>query len=141
MILKLIPNTIRISALLALLAATLSAAPQLVLSTNLLGPIHVFPGLKGATQTVEASNAGTGSLNLTTTVSAPWLAASVQPLTACPMGSGNCYPLGITLNTSNLVAGTYTGYVNVTDPNAVDRPSRSPSTLTSRAYPPRSPNT
>ena len=121
-----IPNTIRTSALLTTLfaAATLSAAPQLVLSTNSLGPVHVFPGLKGSTQTVEAFNAGTGLLNLTTTVSAPWLAASVQPLTACTTRSGNCNPIGITLNTSTLVAGTYTGYINLTDPNAIDSPQQ-----------------
>ncbi len=122
---------IRTSALFIFLAATLSAAPQLVLSTSSIGPVHVFPGLKGATQTVEAFNAGTGSLNLTTSVSAPWLSASVQPLTACttttgplPNRTGSCNPIGITLNTSTLVAGSYTGYVNVTDPNANDSPQQ-----------------
>ncbi len=106
--------------LLLSLGATLSAAPQLVLSSTSVGPIHVFPGSNGATQIVEARNVGTGSLNLTTTVSATWLAATLGA-TPCPTGV-TC--ISIALNTASLAAGSYTGYVTVADPNAVDSPQQ-----------------
>jgi uncharacterized protein (TIGR03437 family) len=106
--------------LLLTFAATLSAAPQLVLSSTSLGPIHVFPGSNGATQTVQARNTGTGSLNLTATASAAWLAATLGA-TPCP-SAVTC--ISIALNTSTLAAGSYTGYVTLTDPNAVDSPQQ-----------------
>jgi uncharacterized protein (TIGR03437 family) len=115
------PKLIHIPAVLLLtFAATLSAAPQLVLSSTSVGPIQVFPGSNGATQIIQARNAGTGTLNLTTTVSATWLAATVGAA-PCPTGV-TC--IGIALNTSTLAAGSYTGYVTVADPNAVDSPQQ-----------------
>lgn len=103
-------------------AASLSAAPQLRLSTTSIGPVHVFPGLSGATQTVEADNFGTGSLNLSATVSATWLTANVALSKSCTAPALNCEAIGIVLNSAALPAGSYTGYVTVTDPNAVDSP-------------------
>lgn len=108
--------------LAAAFAASLAAAPQLQLNTTSIGPVHVFPGANGASQTVEAYNGGSGSLNLSTAVSAPWLSASVGALRACT--SGNCNPITISLNTASLAAGTYTGYVTLTDPNAIDSPQQ-----------------
>jgi uncharacterized protein (TIGR03437 family) len=110
--------------LLCAFSATLSAAPQLVLSTMSVGPIQVFPGSNGAAQTVQAQNTGTGSLNLSATVSAPWLAATVGAAEPCPTGSNGCNPIHIALNTSTLAAGSYTGYVTVADPHAVDSPQQ-----------------
>jgi uncharacterized protein (TIGR03437 family) len=106
--------------LLFTFAATLSAAPQLVLNSTSVGPIQVAPGSNGPTQIIEAQNAGTGSLNLTATVSAPWLAATLGAA-PCPTGV-TC--ISIALNTSTLAAGSYTGYVTLTDPNAVDSPQQ-----------------
>jgi uncharacterized protein (TIGR03437 family) len=105
-------------------AAALSAAPQLQLSTTSIGPLHVLPGVSGPTQSVDAYNAGSGTLNLTTIVSAPWLSANVGALKACTTRTGNCNPIAISLSTATLAAGTYTGYVNVTDPNAIDSPQQ-----------------
>ncbi len=102
----------------------MSAAPQLVLGTASIGPIQIFPGSNGTLQTVQAQNAGTGSLNLSAAVSAPWLAATVGAAQACPSGGGTCNPIAIALNTSALAAGTYTGYVSLTDPNAIDSPQQ-----------------
>jgi uncharacterized protein (TIGR03437 family) len=113
--------------LLLTFAATLSAAPQLVLSRTSLGPIQVVPGSNGPAQTIQASNVGTGSLNLSATVSATWLAATVGAPSACALhgGAGTaCYPVMIELNTAALPAGSYTGYVTVADPNAVDSPQQ-----------------
>jgi uncharacterized protein (TIGR03437 family) len=105
-------------------AATLSAAPQLGLSTTSIGPIHVFSGATGPTQSVETFNTGSGSLSLTTSVSAPWLTATAGSPQACTTRSGSCVPIQITLATSGLSDGAYTGYVTVTDPNAVDSPQQ-----------------
>ena len=116
-----IPKTF---AVLLALATGMSAAPQLVLSTTSIGPIQIVPGSNGTSQTVQARNAGTGSLNLTAAVSAPWLAATVGAGQACASGGGTCNPIAIALNTSALAAGTYTGYVSLTDPNAIDSPQQ-----------------
>jgi len=104
--------------------ATLSAAPQLVLSSASVGPIHVFPGSNGTTQAVQAQNAGTGMLNLSATASATWLAAGVGGPGPCKLSQnvGTCYPITIALNTAALSAGVYTGYITLTDPNAIDSP-------------------
>jgi uncharacterized protein (TIGR03437 family) len=105
-------------------AATLSANPQLVLNSASAGPVHVFPGSNGTAQTFNAYNIGTGALNLTATASATWLAASVGALQNCATPTGTCYPIQVSLNTTALVAGFYTEYVTVTDPNAVDSPQQ-----------------
>lgn len=118
---KLLPKTF---AVLLAFATGMSAASQLVLSTTSIGPVQILPGSNGTSQTVEASNAGTGSLNLTAAVSAPWLAATVGAARTCPTGGGTCNPITIALNTSALTAGTYTGYVSLTDPNAIDSPQQ-----------------
>jgi uncharacterized protein (TIGR03437 family) len=112
--------------LLFALSATLSAAPQLVLSSTSVGPIHVFPGSNGTTQTVQAQNVGTGMLNLSATASATWLAAGVGGPGPCKLSQnvGSCYPIMIELNTAALPAGVYTGYVTLTDPNAIDSPQQ-----------------
>jgi len=103
-------------------AIALKAAPQLVLSTTSVGPIQILPGANGTSQTVTAQNTGTGSLTLSAGSSASWLAPTIGSGRACAGGSGTCYPITLALNTSALAAGSYTGYVLVSDPNAVDSP-------------------
>ena len=104
------------------LSSLLSAAPRLSLSTNTIGTINTTPGQNGPAQTVQASNLGDGSLNLTATASASWLSATVGARGTCPANGGNCYAVTINLNTASLGAGTYTEFVTLTDPAAVDSP-------------------
>ena len=105
------------------LAAMLSAAPQLSLSTTSLGPIQIVPGTNGTSQVVTAKNIGTGSLSLSAGGSPSWLAPTIAAGGSCGGGtSGTCYPITIALNTSSLAAGSYTGYVLVSDANAIDSP-------------------
>jgi len=52
------------------------AQPRLRLTETALGPISVAVGANGAAQTVEASNIGSGSLALSFSSNATWLAAS-----------------------------------------------------------------
>jgi len=118
-------NLARTPAILLLaFTATLSAAPQLVLSSTSVGPIQVSPGSNGPAQTIQAQNIGTGALNLTAIVSAPWLAATVGAAQPCASGGNNCNPISIALNTSTLAAGSYTGYITLADPNAIDSPQQ-----------------
>ncbi len=109
---------------LLLLAGTLSAAPRLVLSTVAVGPVYAGVGANGATQTVEAYNAGDGSLNLSASASASWLSASIGASRACTTRTGTCLPVNIALNTSALPLGTYTESITLNDPNAVDAPQQ-----------------
>ena len=117
-------GTIAAAVLVLTFNASLSAAPRLLLSASTVGPIYVAPGSNGVVQTVQASNAGTGVLNPSAITSASWLAASIGTQFSCSAPSGICWPVNVALNTSALAPGTYTEYVTVQDPNAVDSPQQ-----------------
>ena len=89
-----------------------------------VGPVSAATGAAAGTQTVEAYNAGSGSLNLTLSSSVPWISPSVGASRVCTTTTlaETCIPLNFALNTGTLSAGSYTGIVTVTDPNAVDSP-------------------
>jgi len=97
---------------------------MLRLASSAVGPVQVSPGTAGTPQMVEAYNAGDGSLNLSVSSSVSWIAASVGSPQACvsTKDASTCLPLAINLSASSLAAGTYTGIVTVSDPNAVDAP-------------------
>jgi uncharacterized protein (TIGR03437 family) len=115
---KLNPATV----LLLSMASVLSAAPRLGLSTTAVGTINTNPGANGPSQTVQALNLGDGALNLTATASAVWLSAAVGARGTCAGNGGNCYAVTIALNTAAVPAGTYTEFITLSDPNAVDAP-------------------
>src|SRR6185369_7219445 len=92
-------------------AAAAAAAPKLRLSTTAVGPVVVAQGGSTIAPTVDFSNAGDGSLNLTAKSSVTWINPTV--------GSGR---LVLNLQTTALTRGTYTGTITVSDPNAVDAP-------------------
>ena len=107
--------------------AGLSAAPRLRLVSSTVGPVPIALGSNGATQSVEAYNLGDGSLNLALSSSVPWIVpSSGSPFSgterACTSRPGLCTPLYFVLTTSGLAAGTFTGVLTVSDPNAVDAP-------------------
>jgi uncharacterized protein (TIGR03437 family) len=91
-----------------------------------VGPVAIAPGANGINQTVEAYNAGDGSLALAVSSSAAWLAPSVGNPGACKTTTlaATCTPLVFALNTSSLAASStaYTGVVTVTSPGAADAP-------------------
>ena len=111
-----------LAALFTALCPALHAAPRLVLSATTLGPLRISAGSNGSVQTVEALNAGDGALSLTATATASWLSATVGAAKACTVLSGTCNTIGITLSTAALTAGTYTEFIVLADPNAVDTP-------------------
>jgi len=95
--------------------STLYATPQLQLSTTALGPINIAGGTNGPVQTVQITNIGDGALNLSAAASATWLVPTLNALR--PGGD-----LQIALNTSKLAPGSYTEFVTVNSPGAVDAP-------------------
>lgn len=106
--------------LAALSAVSLSAAPRLnVVQTALT--ISVPAGSNGPTYTIDTFNIGSGSLNLQASSSVPWLVPTVGASTECGL-RGACYPVAIAFQTASLAAGTYTGTITLTDPNALDSP-------------------
>lgn len=98
--------------LLSLSSAILAAAPQLHLASSSLGPIYIATGQNGPTQSVAATNTGSGSLSLSASADVAWINASVS--------AGNS--IEIALATSSLAAGQYTGTVAVSAPGAIDAP-------------------
>lgn len=116
-------STILRSCLLAgALAATLAAAPKLRLVSSTVGPLSIAQGANGATQTVEAYNAGTGALTLSAASSVAWIVPSVGASRACTGRTGTCIPVQLILQTASLAKGTHTGTLTISDPNAVDAP-------------------
>ncbi len=103
-------------------AGTLEAAPKLRLSTAAVGPVSVAQGSSGGPQTVEAFNAGDGSLGLQLSASVSWLNATLGGSRPCSDRPGACLPVNIALQTNALQIGVYTGRVTVSDPNALDAP-------------------
>jgi hypothetical protein len=86
--------------LLGACAASLHATPQLSLASTSLAQVTVAAGANGPTQSVDAENIGTGSLNLQVTASAAWISATLGILTlapverepACPFKSPSTHP-------------------------------------------------
>ncbi len=103
--------------------ATLAAAPRLTLAQTAFGPISVAVGSNGPALNFNAQNTGDGTLNLTLTSSASWLAASIASPHACSViGGTTCYSVTLALNTASLAKGMFTGTIALADPNAVDSP-------------------
>lgn len=111
------------SILLSALAATaLAAAPTLRLSDTTIGPVSIVTGQNGPTRSIDYTNIGDGSLNITLRSSASWAVASVGSSRPCSTLGGVCTPINVALNTASLAKGTYTAAVTVSDPNALDAP-------------------
>jgi uncharacterized protein (TIGR03437 family) len=113
--------------LLISISGSLQAAPMLRLVNSVVGPVSATVGTPPGAQTLEAYNAGDGSLSLSATPAstATWLAAAVGASRACTTttAASSCIPLTFTFNTASLAAGMYTTAVTVSDANnAVDSP-------------------
>jgi uncharacterized protein (TIGR03437 family) len=98
----------------------LSAAPRLSLNQTAF-TLSVAQGSNGPTQTVNAQNIGTGTLNLSVSSSVPWLVPTLGTSQQCGI-TGICTPVQIAVQSSSLATGMYTGAVTITDPNAIDAP-------------------
>lgn len=115
-------------------SSVVSAAPRLQLSTAAVGPVLVASGATGQ-KTVEAYNAGDGSLNLAVQSSALWLSAAIGSAKPCSNGVGNCLQVNISLAAGAMASGTYTEFLLLSDPNAVDAPQQISVTMTVAGLP------
>src|ERR1700682_4905939 len=98
--------------------AVLNATPRLALSQTALSE-STAPGSNGAALSVDAGNRGDGSLTLQLSSSVSWLVPTLGTAHGCDFGN-SCIPVNIAVQTASLAKGTYTGFVNVNDPNAID---------------------
>jgi uncharacterized protein (TIGR03437 family) len=103
-----------------LFVSCLSAAPRLSVLQNSI-TVSVPVGTNGPTYTIDTFNIGSGPFSLDASSSVSWLVPTVGASTVCGL-SGGCYPLSIAFQTSALAAGTYTGIITLTAPNAIDVP-------------------
>jgi uncharacterized protein (TIGR03437 family) len=104
----------------------LHAAPTLRLSTTTIGPLAIPSAGATSAQTIDAFNAGDGSLNLTVSSSASWITANLGSSRPCrtiltAVGQ-TCSTIQVSISTAGLPTGLSTGIVTVSDPNAVDAP-------------------
>ena len=117
------------------LFAQSTSTPMLRLSTAAVVPASVAVGASPAAQTIQIYNAGGGTLNPTVLSSVPWATAAIGKSVGCTIAkSGECLPLTVTFNTAALTAGTYTGFLSVSDPNAIDSPQTISVTVTLNGY-------
>ncbi len=107
-------------------SSVLAAAPVLRLSTATIGPLALASAGATNTQTIEAFNAGDGSLNLSIASSASWVTTSSgasRPCRAILTAVGQtCSTIQVAVNTAGLPQGTSTAVLTVSDPNAIDAP-------------------
>ena len=106
----------------ALAATALSAAPTLRLSETTIGPVSIVAGQNGPTRSIDFTNIGDGTLNITLRSSATWAVATTGSARPCSALGGVCTPINVALNTASLARGTYTATITVSDPNALDAP-------------------
>jgi uncharacterized protein (TIGR03437 family) len=104
----------------------LQAAPMLRLSSATIGPLAVASAGVTNNQTLEAFNAGDGSLNLKVDSSAPWITTTMGAQRNCrtiltAVGQ-TCSTIQVAINTTGLPAGVSTGFLTISDPNAIDAP-------------------
>jgi uncharacterized protein (TIGR03437 family) len=118
----------RLPSLCFLFSCAISAAPMLRLSNSVV-TAEAAVGATPASQTLHATNAGDGTLSLSVSIpqTASWVAASVDAKNA----------IQFTFNTASLTAGTYTGRLTVSDPNAIDSPQVVIVTLFIGGWPPK----
>ncbi len=132
---SLIPGILTLSLMVLSAHAQTGNAPIMRLSTAAITAGQVAAGATVPAQTVQIYNIGTGTLAPVVSSGATWLQAALGPAAACvaPL-TGSCLPINVTFNTASLAAGTYTGFLSVSDPGAIDSPQTISVTLTIIGY-------
>ncbi len=100
---------------------------MLRLASSTVGPVQLASAGATNTQTLEAYNAGDGSLSLTFSSSASWVTASAgasrKCVTVSPANTTSCTPITFSINTSGLPQGLSSATVTVAgDASTVDAP-------------------
>jgi len=94
---------------------SITAAPTIRLSRIKLNFCSLTSGVATAPQGVSITNNGSGNLHWNISVDAPWL------ICAPGAGAGNG-TIFVSINSTGLTLGTYTGKVIISDPNATNSP-------------------
>lgn len=100
------------------LRITTEPPPEISVSPRELTFVASTGGANPAAQTIRIRNSGQQTLNYAIVDDADWLDVSPKSGTS----TGNENPHTVSVNISGLAAGTYTGTITVTDPNAVNNP-------------------
>jgi hypothetical protein len=133
------PQTITVTHVVTA-AATISLSPTTLTfsSARLTVCNGVTAGSNPASQTITLSNTGQATLNYSAAASmvggGSWL--SVTPASGAVAAGGNT-TLTVSINLTGLTAGTYTGTITVTDPDASNSPQTVSITLNVTAAAPR----
>jgi uncharacterized protein (TIGR03437 family) len=106
---------------------SLHAAPMLRLASSTVGPVQLASAGAKNTQTLEAYNAGDGTLTLAITSAASWVSALPgtprKCVTVTPSNGTNCIPITFTIDTTGLPQGLSSATVTVNgDASTVDAP-------------------
>lgn len=89
--------------------------PVIHLSRSKLNFCSLTSGISTVPQDISITNSGSGTLNWYISVDSPWL------ICAPGAGTGNG-TISVSINSSGLTLGTYTGKLTVSDPNAINSP-------------------
>ena len=105
---------------------------QIWINTNQMTFSAQVGGSNPPSQTLNINNSGQGTLSYTVASDAGWL--SVSPENGTSTGTANAHQISV--NSSGLSEGTYTGQLTITDPNASNSPQTINVTLTLSTEPP-----
>jgi hypothetical protein len=112
---------------LSFTSISLQAAPMLRLVASTVGPVQLASAGATNNQTLEAYNAGDGSLSLTFASSASWVTAAAGAprncITVSPANTNSCIPIAFAINTAGLPQGLSSAMVTVSGASGtVDSP-------------------
>src|SRR5260370_35813261 len=102
------------------LVVSANADPKLRLTKTAV-EVSIAVGSNGPAQTVDAFNAGDGSLAPQVSSTAKWAIPSIGEVHACAPDGGDCTPIKIALQTSTLANGRHTAFITVADPKRTDQ--------------------
>ncbi|MCK5128198.1 MAG: hypothetical protein KAR42_18220, partial [candidate division Zixibacteria bacterium] len=89
--------------------------PEICCSRTYLNFTGIIGGSVTGSQNFSISNSGDGTLNWTLSDNANWLSYS-------PTAGTDCCPVTVSMNPAGLAVGSYTGTINITDPDATNSP-------------------
>jgi C1A family cysteine protease len=95
--------------------ASQTGDPEISCSRTQMNFTGIIGGTVTGSQSFTVSNSGSGTLNWTLSDNADWLNYT-------PSAGTNFGEVTVSINASGLAAGSYTGTINITDPNALNSP-------------------
>jgi PKD repeat protein len=97
-----------------------ATAPIIAFRPHSLSFSAVEGGDRPPDQTLEIWNSGIGTLEWTASDATPWL--SLEPTSGSSTGVHDTNTVGVSVNTSGMVTGSYHGSITISDPGATNDP-------------------